>query len=83
MPDKTTYYAIVGVGRTAGDPSGLARRRYTGEGRADESLRRNLEWGPTATITDWEYGNHAGELVEVSEDEAAALIERFREKWCG
>jgi hypothetical protein len=83
VPDKTTYYAIVGVGRTAGDPSGLARRRYTGEGRADESLRRNLEWGPTATITDWEYGNHAGELVEVSEDEAAALIERFREKWCG
>jgi hypothetical protein len=82
MANKVTYYMIVGVGRTADDPSGLTRRRHTTEGRVDESLRKDLSWGPTNAITDWEYGNHAGELVEINEEEAAALIERFREKWC-
>jgi hypothetical protein len=82
MPEKTTYYAIIGVGRAADNPSGLARRRHTGEGRVDESLRRDLGWGPTATIVDWEYGNHTGDLAEITEGEAEALIERFREKWC-
>jgi hypothetical protein len=81
MAEKTQYYAIVGVGRAADDPSGVARRQYTVAGRVDESLRRDLTWGPTSTVTDWEYGNHAGELVEVSEEEAERLIERFREKW--
>jgi hypothetical protein len=82
MAEKVTYYAIVGVGRTASDPSGLTRRCHTGEGRVDESLRKDLDWGPTSAITDWEYGNYAGELVEINEEEAAALVERFREKWC-
>ena len=82
MPEKTTYYAIIGVGRAADNPAGLARRRYTGEGRVDESLRRDLAWGPTATITDWEYGNPSGDLAEITEGEAEALIEKFREQWC-
>jgi hypothetical protein len=81
MPDKVSYYAIVGVGRTVDSPSGLARRHYTGDGRVDESLRKDLSWGPTSAVTDWEYGNHAGELHEVSEHEARVIIERFREKW--
>jgi hypothetical protein len=81
MPDKVSYYVIVGVGRTIDNPSGIARRRYTGDGRVDESLRRDLSWGPTSAVTDWEYGNHAGELYEVSEEEAGLIVERFREKW--
>jgi len=83
MPDRVDYYSIVGVGRTISNPSGLARRRYTRDGRIDESLRRDLSWGPSTAITDWEYGNHPGDLVEISEDEANALIERFQEKWQG
>ena len=83
MPDRVDYYSIVGVGRTISNPSGLARRRYTNDGRIDESLRRDLSWGPSTAITDWEYGNHPGDLVEISEDEANALIERFQEKWQG
>lgn len=81
MSEKVTYYQIVGTTRTAADPSGLARRRYTREGRVDESLRKDMTWHATTAVTAWEYGNYPGELVEIGEQEAAALIERFREKW--
>ena len=75
------HYAIVGVGRTLANPSGLARRRFTPEGRVDESLQRDLSWRPTSSITQWEYGNLSGELAAISEAEARDLIERFREIW--
>lgn len=81
MAEKINYYAIIGVGRTAENPSGLARRRFTEAGRVDEALSRSTSWEATSAITQWEYGNLPGELVEISEDEALALIERFREKW--
>lgn len=64
------------------DPSGLARRTFTAEGRLDESLRRDLTWVRSSEIYQWERGENFGpELVEISEDEAEALIERFRRKW--
>ena len=75
------HYAIIGVGRTIANPSGLARRRFTPAGRVDESLQRDLSWRPTSSITQWEYGNLSGELAAISEAEAHELIERFREKW--
>jgi hypothetical protein len=78
---RVEHYAIIGVGRTQANPSGLARRRFTSAGRVDESLQRDLQWHPTSAITEWEYGNLPGELVEISEAEAQELIERFREKW--
>jgi hypothetical protein len=81
MANETEYYAIVGVSRSKTNPSGLARRRYTAEGRVDESVRRDLSWGPTNAITEWEAGNLAGELAEIPEEDAEELIERFRERW--
>jgi len=80
-PEQVEHYAIIGVGRTLANPSGLARRRFTPEGRVDESLQRDLSWHPTSSITQWEYGNLSGELAAISEAEAEELIERFREKW--
>ena len=79
--ERVEHYAIIGVGRTMANPSGLARRRFTPSGRVDESLQRDLSWHPTSSITQWEYGNLSGELAAISEAEAAELIERFREKW--
>ena len=81
MTEKVSHYAIIGGGRTAANPSGLARRRYTASGRIDEALSRDLSWEPTSAITQWEYGNLSGELVEISCEDAAKLIERFRERW--
>lgn len=78
---RVEHYAIIGAGRARANPSGLARRRFTQEGRVDESLQRDLSWHPTSSITQWEYGNLPGELVPITEAEADDLIKRFREKW--
>jgi hypothetical protein len=81
VAEQTTYFAIIGVGRTSENPSGIARRRITSDGRVDESFRRDLTWGPTTAVTDWEYGNLPGELTEISQEQADLLIRRFRENW--
>ena len=78
---RVEHYAIIGIGRSIANPSGLARRRFTPSGRVDESLQRDLSWLPTSSITQWEYGNLSGELAAISEAEARDLIERFREIW--
>jgi hypothetical protein len=82
MPDSMTYYAVVSENRTVHDPSGLARRRHlqTG-GFEDEALQRNLTWAHTSAIIEWNRDAIDFGLVEISEAEAQALIERFREKW--
>ncbi len=82
MPDRMTYYAVVGGNRTAQNPSGLARRRHlqTG-GFEDEALGRDLTWSHTSAIVEWNRDALDFELLEISEAEAEALIERFREKW--
>ena len=82
MPDHVTYYAVISGGRTAQDPSGLARRRHlqTG-GFEDEALRRDLTWAHTSAIVEWDRDAMDFALVEISEAEAGKLIERFREKW--
>jgi hypothetical protein len=82
VADTVTYYAVVGGGRSVEDPSGLARRRQLEAGGiADESLRRDLTWGPTSAIAEWKRDAMDFNLVELSTDQAQALIERFREKW--
>lgn len=76
------YYAIVGRGRTTSDPSGLARRSVLGDEVRDESLHRDLTWGHTTAIAEWNRGEElTRDLVEISEDEAQELVERFRRKW--
>jgi hypothetical protein len=81
---EVTYYAIVGAGRTAQAPSGLARRRYAdpdGGVPVDEALRRELTWEPDAAIVEWENGDVGAELVEVSEAVAARLVAGWRVLW--
>jgi len=84
VPEKVTYYAVVGQNRTIGNPSGLVRRRHAAVGPVDESLSRDLSWSFTDAIYQLERGENFGpELVEISEDEANVLIERFRQRWEG
>jgi hypothetical protein len=84
LSDKITYYAVVGENRTIENPSGLVRRRHAAGGPVDESLARDLSWTFTDAIYQLERGENFGpELVEISEDEARVLIERFRERWEG
>jgi hypothetical protein len=82
MGDETVkYYAIVGYGRTAQNPSGIVRRTTSADGPIDEALRRDLTWQRDSAIIEWEYGDAGAELVEIGEADAEALMERFREKW--
>ncbi len=83
MIDTATYYSVIGYGRTEQDPSGLVRRKSGPSGTVDEALQRDLTWVPSSAIAQWEYGDVGAELVEISEEEAEALIERFRQKWAG
>ena len=82
MPDEVTYYAVVSGGRTARNPSGLARRRHLQAGGfEDEALSRDLTWKHTSAIVEFNRDAMDFELVEISEADAEELIERFREKW--
>lgn len=82
MPDKITFYAIVGNGRTIDNPWGLARRlEFDGDGYTDEGLQKDFRWGRTNLIHEWERGDSASELVEVSHAQASKMIEHFREYW--
>jgi hypothetical protein len=82
MTEDVRYYAIVGRGRSANDPSGLARRRSVGGDIIDESLRADGSWGDTTAVAEWDRGEElTRDLIEISEAEAQALIERFRERW--
>jgi hypothetical protein len=82
LPEKITYYAVVGTGRSLTNPSGLVRRRHTAEGLIDESLTSDFTWSFTNAIYQEERGENFGpDLVEIGAQEAEALIERFREKW--
>jgi len=84
VQEKVTYYAVVGVNRNINNPSGLVRRRHSTGGPVDEALTRNLSWSFTDAIYQQERGENPGpDLVEISEDEARALVERFRQKWGG
>jgi hypothetical protein len=80
--EETQYYAIIGRGEVPSDPSGLARRIKDGDETVDQSLRRDLSWGPTTAIAVWDYGeDRTQDLKKISRHEANELIERFREKW--
>ena len=82
MAEETVYYAVVGTGRTAADPSGVVRRRKTPDGPVDESFTRDYSWQFTNAIYQEERGENFGpDLVEISADEAAGLVERFRRRW--
>jgi hypothetical protein len=82
MPDKISYYAVIGNGRTVEEPYGLVRRLSYGDGGfTDEGLRKDLSWKFTPAIAEWEHGDFAYDLVEVSHAQASKIIEYFREKW--
>jgi adenine specific DNA methylase Mod len=82
MPDKITYYAVTGGGRTVANPYGLVRRlEFDDDGFTDEGLRKDFSWKFSPAIAEWERGDFTYELVEVSHAQASEIIEYFRGKW--
>jgi len=81
MPDKITYYAVVGGTRTVDNPYGLVRRLETEWGFTDETVRKDFSWIFTPVIVEWEHGSFDDELVEVSHEQAEKIVQYFRERW--
>ena len=80
MPDKITYYAVIGEDRTIDNPYGLVRRLEMTDG-SDEGLRKDFSWESTPAIVEWKRGDFADELVEVSHEQAERIVRYFRERW--
>jgi hypothetical protein len=57
------------------------RRLETDWGFTDEALRKDFSWKFTPVIVEWERGDFADELVEISHEQASKIIEYFRERW--
>jgi hypothetical protein len=77
-----TYYAILDDEATRNNPAGIVRRIEDSDGSfADEGLHRDGAWNRTSLIVEWERGESTDDLVEVPEDEANQIIDRFRSRW--
>ncbi len=82
VAEKIVYYAIIDRWATREDPAGIARRRRPlAGGLRDEAFMRDLSWEFTPLIVEWERNESTDDLVEVTEDEANRIIERFRARW--
>lgn len=82
MSETVTYYEIVLADGSDDNPAGLARRRHLADGAVlDEMLRRDLSWQSDSVIVEWKRGDAVEELREISAEEAAVLVERFRQRW--
>jgi hypothetical protein len=82
MPDKITFYAVIGSDRTIDNPYGLVRRLdFDGNGFTDEGLRKDFSWKFTPAIVEWEHGDFQYDLIEVSHDQASKIIKYFRGRW--
>jgi hypothetical protein len=82
VPDKITFFAVIGGERTTDNPYGLVRRlEFDGDGFTDEGLRNDFSWAFTSAIVESKRGDLGQELVEVSHEQASKIIEYFREHW--
>lgn len=82
MIEKTIYYALLLEGDSRSHPSGLARRQTdTGGGFRDEAFKKGGSWSYTPVIASAERGDMTFDLVQISEEEADRIVQRFRDKW--
>ena len=77
---QVQYFALLREGGTAENASGLVRRIHTAPVPTDEAIGRDLLWHPTEYLRLYRLGHNDQEHVEVSEQFAAQLIERWRAK---
>ena len=79
MPDRVTYYAVVNDLSSRERPTGVFRRTYTEDGgKLDEAFTRNLIWERSWLLVSAERGDLVNEFIEITEEEANAIVERIR-----
>lgn len=78
MADKITYYALIDDYSSRDKPGGLLRRTENDEGKVDEVFSRALKWTHTPLLRTAESGDTMFDFVEITEEEAARIMERIR-----
>jgi hypothetical protein len=78
MPNKIIYYAIVDETSSRAHPSGVLRRTDNDEGEIDEIFSRDLTWEFSPLLYAAENGDLTNEFAEITEAEAATIVERIK-----
>src|SRR5215218_847257 len=75
-----SFFAVVlEPGNPRDRPAGLVRRIHTAPVPTDESLHRDLQWHPSEYLRRYWLGHNELDHVEISEEEAEAVIAHWRE----
>ena len=78
MQESATYYAVIDELSSAEKPAAVFRRVYFADGgMEDEAFTSNLIWEPSSLLAASERGDMTNDFVEISEDEANQIVERF------
>ncbi|OHV04670.1 hypothetical protein [Mycobacterium talmoniae] len=78
---RVTYYALLGGGRTADNPSGMVRRTHT-DPPVDEAFHRDMKWHRSEYLARYyRRGTTDIDHEKISEDAANAILDRWRAKW--
>jgi hypothetical protein len=80
MSEKITYYAIVDEFSSLERPAGVLRRVKNDEGTTDEAFSGDLKWTFSPLMYEAEHGDLENDFVPISEDEAALIVERIKER---
>jgi hypothetical protein len=79
MQESTTYYAVIDELSSREKPAGVFRRVYFADGgMEDEAFTSNLVWEPSSLLAASERGDMTNDFVDISEDEASQIVDRFR-----
>ena len=80
MGEKITYYAIVDEFSSIERPAGVLRRVKGDAGTADEVFSGELKWTFSPLMYEAEHGDLENEFVPITEDEAARIVDRIKER---
>jgi len=78
MADEITYYALIDDYSSRDQPGGVLRRTKNDEGKVDEVFSRALRWIPSPLLRTAESGDTMFDFTEITEEEAAQIMERIR-----
>lgn len=78
MADDISYYAIVNRFSSRERPAGVLRRVKCERGERDEAFGRDLKWGFSPLLIEYEHGDLGNQFIPISEEEAEQIVERIR-----
>ena len=79
MNENITYFAMIDELTSRDNPRTVLRRVSNHEGTIDEIFSRELRWEFSPLMYSAERGDLANEFVQVSEAEAARIVDRIKE----